>query len=57
MFLAWCAAVASACVDVRLAQLGALESQVMTNLAGYKGTPEQIILILKVSTVMEAIGS
>ncbi|KAH6867697.1 hypothetical protein B0T10DRAFT_419501, partial [Thelonectria olida] len=47
MFLAWCAAVASACVDIRLAQLGALEKQVMSNLAGYTGGPDQIVQILK----------
>ncbi|KAM5344620.1 hypothetical protein ACJ41O_013155 [Fusarium nematophilum] len=47
MFLAWCAAVASACIDIRLAQLGAFETQVMSNLAGYTGGLDQVVQILK----------
>ncbi|KAM5347277.1 hypothetical protein ACJ41O_010282 [Fusarium nematophilum] len=48
MFLAWCAALAAACFDVMLARMGALEPQVMTNLEGYEGTPEQISILLRV---------
>ncbi|KAH8729887.1 hypothetical protein BGZ61DRAFT_492057 [Ilyonectria robusta] len=47
MCAAWVSAVATASFDIKFATMGALEPKVKTTLAGYDGTPEDIVLLLK----------
>lgn len=50
MCASWVAGIVIASIDIKLARLGVLDAHVNGRLGGYSASPEETILILKVST-------